>query len=434
MTSSEPNQVHQNRERAKLTVINVFGYKNKGDSAIVWSIIDALNKKFNNPDIAIESWHPELDQKVYNEKVFDRLWKGRSSSKYGRFSPYPENIFEAIFKVPYLFNSIQQSSQPSSTSRFLTSQEEAFVQRLQESDLIISVGGGFLLGSGPAALVHLYTLKVATLVDTPVMIYAQSIGPFGNQLISKATKWVLNDVDYITIRDNISGRYLSEIGVKSPPIEVTADAAFLIEAEQTEFINEIIDGINRNGFSVGITVRDWHYPNSKNPDEKKTNYRNQLSQFVEYLNSEYANHIYFFSHREKDAEEAKRIVNKCSCEQNTTILDPDISPHALKYLTGEMELFIGTRMHSTIFSMEMGTPTISIAYLPKSLDLMERLDLEEMVIPIEDTNNEDLTSMTKLLLNNNKYKHRMHSGISGLRKLSERNADIALQLAKNNIL
>lgn len=419
-------------DTVNITITNVFGYSNKGDSAIVLSMLDALNKELGDVEIAIESWHPELDQDIYkNCRVFDRLWKGRRCEKFGNFSPYPENLLESVTKLPYLINSIQSNNGPLSESIFLSSKEEELISQLQESDVIVSVGGGFLLGS-IESLVHLYSLKIATLSNTPVVIYAQSIGPFDNKLVRELAASVLQNVDYITVRDNISKENLESMGVTSPKIEVTADAAFLFEPEYTSNIKDINNDINNSGFSVGITVRNWRYPNSKNPNKKRKNYRQQLSKFVDYINSEYADHIYFFNHTEQDSAEAERIIDMSSCESDITNLRSDIPPRNLKHLIGKMDLFVGTRMHSTIFSMEMGVPTISIAYLPKSIDLMQRVNLDKYVIPIEKTNKNDLQIMLdNIIRNEQEYLQTMTKKIQRLRKLARKNVEIVNKHAQS---
>jgi colanic acid/amylovoran biosynthesis protein len=56
-----------------------------------------------------------------------------------------------------------------------------------------------------------------------------------------------------------------------------------------------------------------------------------------------------------------------------------------------MDLVIGTRMHSNIFSTSRGVPVIPIGYLHKSLGIAQTVGLAEWVIDIEKADAEILT-------------------------------------------
>ncbi|WP_312907610.1 polysaccharide pyruvyl transferase family protein [Natronosalvus caseinilyticus] len=410
-------------EVTEITIINVFGNRNKGDAAIVLSMIDILEKRIGAISVNIESWHPDQDQDFYNADVFTTLWRYGISAPYIGISPLA--IYEAIRKIPLLYSIKYNLSSPLGQEYLLRDQEQELFDRMKKSDLVLSCGGGFLHDShGPAFLKHLYTLKMATLIDTPVMIYAQSIGPFRKKHYGSLACSVLNEVDYITVRDNISENYLEEIGVTDPPREVTADAAFLLEPTPPEN-NGILRTIRESEVPIGLTVRDWKYPNSDNPKKMKKQYRKEMSKYADYLQEELSATLFFFNHTPSDVEEAELITNSCDNTSEIHILDSNIPPRQLKYLTGEVELFVGTRMHSTIFSMEMDTPTISIPYLPKSKDLMERLGLKELFIDISQVNSRDLQVLTQNVIEDRTYQMKMSRGIDHLKSLTRRNAEIA---------
>ncbi|WP_380677909.1 polysaccharide pyruvyl transferase family protein [Salinigranum sp. GCM10025319] len=422
----EKTDLPSNKQEIEISFINYFGHVNKGDAAIILSMIDSLNEEFGEVRYTIESWHP--DEEKIDAEIFDALLKSKNlNSDIGRTY---QTFVETLIKSVYLGSSLVKG-RPSSNTLLLNSAEKKLIQRLQHSDIILSVGGGYLLDSGgPDFLKHLYTLKIATLVDTPVMMYAQSIGPFTNPVYSRITRSILEDTEYITVRDHVSKKYLSQMGVSSPPVEVTADAAFLLTPEKPELDYGICTRSDQD-FCVGLTVRDWNYPNSDRPKQRKQNYRREMSKVVDYVSSEYNSKIFFFSHTPNDVDEANRIIDLSSVNSGVQVLDPDTPPRELKYLTGEMDLFIGTRMHSTIFSMAMGTPTISIAYLPKSIDLMNRLDLDPLVLKIENTDAEEIQEMIKKVLNDSEFQEKMEVGIGQLQSLARKNTEIVRDIIEN---
>lgn len=386
-----------------------------------------LEDELGEVSFAIESWSPELDQTVYESDVFPPLWKYSLTFPIVNFSPL--TIVEGIQKLPFTIANAGNNN-PLENRWLLRSKENELIERMNESDLIISCGGGFLHDTfGPAFLRHLYTLRIANKLDTPVMMFAQSIGPFNKKCYGEITSSVLDNVDYITVRDLISEEYLAEISVSEPPIEVTADAAFSFTPRQPE--SEVVSRMETSNSSVGITVRRWKYPSSSKPTAMQKRYRKEMAAYVDHLYSQDVD-IYFFNHKRSDAKEARKILDQCTADTQATVLSSDIHPRELKALTGAVDLFVGTRMHSTIFSMAMGTPTISIAYLPKSTDLMNRLELSEFVVDIETVTRDELIQMTKTLRSDPSHTERMIENVEELKMLSRENVSIAEKLIQSN--
>ena len=55
----------------------------------------------------------------------------------------------------------------------------------------------------------------------------------------------------------------------------------------------------------------------------------------------------------------------------------------IKGIWARCDLFIGTRMHSNIFALGGGVPTIAVSYLHKTTGIMEGIGLEAWVIEID---------------------------------------------------
>ena len=79
-----------------------------------------------------------------------------------------------------------------------------------------------------------------------------------------------------------------------------------------------------------------------------------------------------------------------SLELNTTTLDI-LNEIIRRY--GEMDIFIGSRMHSTIFALTAGVNTIGLAYQPKTLGTFERLSISEYCMPISEFSSKDLLKL-----------------------------------------
>lgn len=63
-------------------------------------------------------------------------------------------------------------------------------------------------------------------------------------------------------------------------------------------------------------------------------------------------------------------------------------------------MFIGSRMHSTIFALAGGTPTIALAYQYKTMGTFKEIGLDNYVLNVEDFDQEDLSVMMSKIITN----------------------------------
>ena len=82
------------------------------------------------------------------------------------------------------------------------------LQLLGRADLLISGGGSLLqnVTSRRSLYYYLGIIFLALAVKTPVMLYAQGIGPIRGRLACALTRLIVNRVQLITVRDHEIGR------------------------------------------------------------------------------------------------------------------------------------------------------------------------------------------------------------------------------------
>ena len=103
--------------------------------------------------------------------------------------------------------------------------------------------------------------------------------------------------------------------------------------------------------------------------------------------------------------EDDRIAIETVCEKLESnsyyFVDGDWLPAELVGMYGVMEFFVGTRMHSVIFAMIDGVPTMAISYQgPKAAGIMQHIGFSDYVIPIESATPERLKDMFDALVEN----------------------------------
>jgi len=421
----------------KILITNAWSWYNKGDAAIVITMADALKKYISDAEISILSYTTEIDSlkyKKYGIKVLPGL-RFQKSNKRWRIAKWLDMFDQlcrhCLWALSYRFLN--------KDIKYLKGKEAKILDEYANADIIVSCGGEVIWGSSLYIFFNLYEIFLGKLLGKPVVIYAQSIGPFNSKLSKILTKFFLNKADLITVREEISLKYLQMIGVNKPPIFVTADSAFLLQPISPQKSEELLmkEGIDLTKTCIGITLRRWIFPNSIDPEAKFKAYVTEISKIVDFLIEKLNSTVIFFpqvivpnSEFEDDRIVAEEVFRRVTFKESFKILTKDYSPEELKGMIGRMDLFIGTRMHSNIFALSMHVPTVAIGYRHKTKGIMEMLGLGEYMCEIENIKYEDIVQrIEKAWANRLEIRKDLKTKINNLRRQALYNA----QLVKNLI-
>ena len=127
---------------------------------------------------------------------------------------------------------------------FRSSRKNAYkiIREIKNCDLLISGGGSLLqdVTSCRSIIYYLSIMLIGILFNKKVMVYSQGIGPINKSLNKWITRFVLNKVDYITLRDYKSERVLKEINIKNKNIIVTSDPVIGLKQKDINLGKEIL--------------------------------------------------------------------------------------------------------------------------------------------------------------------------------------------------
>ena len=308
-------------------------------------------------------------------------------------------MYGAISAVKLLFSAWVLTHLRIRLGRLLNKNETRFLERYVNADIVISCGGGFLNDYSVRSLINnLVKISLSTVLRKPTVIYGQSIGPFQRRLWAIITAQVLKRVDMILIREEISRELLKNLGVDKPRVFLTADAAFTLcpvdkKSVLKLMLREKIDPEDRP--LVGITVRKWFFPKSNRPLDEYENYLYTIGRVIDYIVDRMDATIILLPQvtvhpNDDDRFAATKLCQLVKHPEHVRNLVTDFSPQEIKGIIGELDLFIGTRMHSNIFALAMRVPTVAISYEHKTEGIMSMLGLQRYVIPIDKLRFEDI--------------------------------------------
>jgi len=222
----------------------------RGDSAILEGAIWCLKKFFPNADFVVMTEYPEAAEIINGVKANRQP-----------MTNFKWNKWKMGLAMVYLLIGARLQKHKITVPKF----KHPRIQPYLDADIVISKGGSFLSDYyAPDVLGRFWGLYFAEVLGKPVIIYAQSIGPFEKPFYRWIARYVLNKADLITLRDKESKGILDSIGVTRPPIYVTSDSAFampLTECKPMQMMRyEKIELNNKDQLKVSISVRQWgHY-------------------------------------------------------------------------------------------------------------------------------------------------------------------------------
>lgn len=242
---------------------------------------------------------------------------------------------------------------------------------MRRVDLLISGGGSLLQDvTGYRSIpYYLGVVSMAKLWGRPVMFYGQGVGPVTGLIGRSLIPLVGNLVDRVTVRDRDSARALQALGVRRPPIEVTADAALALGPADPERVRPLLRewGVPLDGRPLlGVSVRAWQGTGQMEA---------ALAQGLDQFARETGAHLVFipmqFPH---DIQAARPIVARLAAP--ATLVEAPLTYRQVQALVGCCDLLVGMRYHSLVFAAMNGVPMLGLSYDPKNDSLLHLLGQE----------------------------------------------------------
>lgn len=273
------------------------------------------------------------------------------------------------------------------------------LQAFLDADFVVGAPGGYFFsyGSGNALIVLIYTMALAILSGKPLYLLPQSIGPFNHRRERLLARWLLPRARVVMLREEVSLDNLAAYGFPISNCHLLPDMAFAFEGDTQISAQEWLrsQGVDPrpNRPMLGVTVVDWEaqYPGF----DKQEQYEVAIAATIRHFAQVYNGVVFFFPQSwgptpmEDDRLPARRVANRVSdLGSSVLVVESPLLPSLLKAVFGEMDIFIGTRMHSNIFAMSQGVPLIAIGYLHKTLGIARTAGIERWVIGIDHIDDE----------------------------------------------
>lgn len=208
-------------------------------------------------------------------------------------------------------------------------------------------------------------IKIITIVSRKCLILGpQTYGPYKHLITRVIASNIINKSGYIYSRDFESVNYLKSIGVKREVYAVT-DVAYLLPYKKVQL--DFTDAKIKVGFNISGLL--WDQCTRKVNDYLlKLDYKTYCERLIEKLLDK-GYEVYLTPHVGNKESHVESDYNACeelhSRYPSTKVIDNQFTAIGIKNYISSMDIFIGSRMHSTIAAFSSGVFTIPVAYSKK---------------------------------------------------------------------
>lgn len=448
----------------KILIINCtsecsnYAYYTKAHDAVLFGTVYALQYHFPKASLVTLMQCPrdpnrELNLTVIRQKSINKL---RPFWIIDALQSSLDLLRTALWSISYKLFHIDL--------KFLVSTGK--LRHYRDADIIIHLGGDLYSDDKGLTTVveHSKEILMGIMLRKPVVIYAESLGPFRGRLTSWLARLTLNRVSLITVRENISKENILKIKVVRPPIYVAADPAFLLEPEPSERVKAILCKLGYDGARplIGLAITEDIWMKALPRSYNRAKFLYSIGQFIlpERLLSFVFNSKIGQKKRLKVidyvAEVGASITNYLVEQLNATVIlipnstspifDIDeinrrifelaknknrvrviefasCSARETKGIIGNCDLFIGSKMHACIAAWSQGVPAIAMASSHKYYGVAHSIGQERCVCePV--AMSEIFDKIQEAYARRQEIRKELQSKIPAMRQLAMLNAEL----------
>ena len=396
MNSFQHKKYNDKTKKVTVLIINHFPL-NKGNHAILRTMIGTINQFDKNIKIVVSSYDEQLTAK--RDKVESFMWPVNVK----KIAEKKFIFLQVLIAITEIVNSLIILYSP----RFSKKSENIYNYN-KKADIILCPGGHLFTSMNPLISVWTYTISIllAKKMNKPVFGLSQTIGPFegiSGKIARYLSKKAIRNMDMIILRDKSSEDILRTFQLENINYISAGDIVYLlnniVKKEECNFREIKQDKVN-----VGITIHHLYFKYHMSRRE----YVNIMSSFCNQLVNIFQNvNIIFIPMEYKNKDPKDRtliceIMDSINNKENIDIVERDLQPEELLSFMKQLDFFVGTKTHSIVLSLLAGTPTLCISYHEKSNFFMHEWGVGEYAINLKNINNENLLKLFGKLSNNKK--------------------------------
>lgn len=372
-----------------ISIIGATISGNRGAEAMLSTVIGRIREGEPGAVFNVFSYYPDDDRKLCQDQNV-RI-----------FSATPLSLVFSLFPLCFILGFLKLIRLGCLRSLFPKG-----VRALEESDALIDISGvSFMDGRVIFIPFNILNIFPAMLVRTPVVKFAQALGPFKNPLVYISSRIFLSGCTRIFARGAATRKNLEDLKLRKDIVDSAADLAFLhresysLSQENPEYLDSLISRIEtlkKNGKRI-IGLCPSSVIASKVRKEN-WNYVQLLSEIVQLLSKQgFAVLLFPNATREKSGKlrnndlpviekTARYLAAFNEYPHDLLLVTKDINTNGIKRIMGYCDLNIVSRFHAMIASIALCRPLVVMGWGHKYQEVMDQFGLGNYVF---DYNNKE---------------------------------------------
>ncbi len=404
---------------AKYAMLNCWSDKNRGDLGIMLATVAELRKQDPNAEIigiSCFDFHDPMfkechvNLKKFISSIFPAIFGVLGLHIGGEFKKSLPFKLLALLSENIRF-SLMMLFPKKIAKLFLRKKERTTLDAILSCDVCFSKGGtvftDYSSRRGRISLKRICRLFLLLhKFGCKYYILGQSFGPVQPGKGTKLVNRVIENAEFVYIREKICVNQYPHLALTHENVGFSNDAGFLLDPMEV-----IPNPIDLTFYNIGMTVRDM--------GTGTDSYAELIKKMIYYLVLEKKYLVHIFQQvsmpDEPDNKMAESIFEMLPQEVRMSVFyhTEEYLPQELSWLYGQMDAFIGTRLHSTIFAMRAGTPSLGLVYQgTKTQGIFENIGISELIVKGPVSYDELKDRFEYLWNNRDKLKETIEKGVS----------------------
>jgi polysaccharide pyruvyl transferase WcaK-like protein len=374
-----------------------FETSNMGVNALSESSIKCIFNHWPNADVILRTGeHGAALKFTFNGKEFDvkkrNPWFSKNVFK-------PNNVY-TLLMVALLLKII-----PFSWLKKRLKARNSYLKDIMEADLVVDITAGDSFSDIYGMRVfrrHCLLKWLFILYNIPLILLPQTYGPFSSRISQWVARYILKRTTAIYSRDQSGVESIKKLLGKTADqsiIKFIPDVAFVLDPEKpnNRLVKQLETAKASGRIIVGLNISGLLY-NGKYQTESsfgiKCDYQKLIHNLIISLMEHndqimvvLVPHVYAnagIRHFESDPDachhaQKQLIVNY---PDRIFVVEDTLDHKQIKYLIGQTDFFLGSRMHSCIAAISQFIPTIGIAYSKKFQGVFESVGIGDYVVDL----------------------------------------------------
>lgn len=267
-------------------------------------------------------------------------------------------------------------------------------KKMVDADIVCSIGAGDSF-SDLYGLVNLIYVALPQLLfllmGKPVYQMPQSYGPFNLITARMIARFTLRRSKVVLVRELLSYDYLQKASIVKNPI-FCYDLGFLMDPKKASAVRP---DLKEGGFNLGLNVSGMLYfggyvKEEANPFGIKEPYKDTICAMLVFMFEKWQDlNVYLVTHVpgkhfQSDELACERVFESMRDRYpgRLRLITGELNHRETKHIIGEMDVFIGSRMHACIAAISQSVPTVSLGYSDKFRGVMESIGYLESVVDL----------------------------------------------------